>query len=92
MSTTCEHLDHPAHFEVTATVCTECVEMGSGWIHLRQCLVCGHVACCDSSPNRHATKHFRTIGHPTIRSVESGEDWGYCYEDDVFVEHAYAGR
>lgn len=60
--------------------------MGSGWVHLRQCLVCGHVGCCDSSPNRHASKHYQAGGHAVMRSLEPGERWGYCFVDDLFVE------
>jgi uncharacterized UBP type Zn finger protein len=92
MNQMCGHFDHATFFAPTATVCEECVAMGGGWVNLRQCLVCGHVGCCDSSPNRHATKHFRTSGHPVIRSVQPGEDWGYCYTDDLFVEHVLASR
>ena len=70
------------------TVCPTCVEMGSSWVHLRQCLVCGRTGCCDNSPNRHATAHFRATGHPLMESREPGEDWMYCYVDDVFLERA----
>jgi uncharacterized UBP type Zn finger protein len=66
--------------------CEECLDMGSGWVHLRLCLQCGHVGCCDNSPNRHATAHFTSEGHPLIRSYEPGEDWWYCYVDDVIFE------
>ena len=66
--------------------CVECLKSGSVWVHLRLCLSCGHVGCCDNSPNRHATKHFHGTGHPVIRSFEPGEDWGYCYPDELFVE------
>jgi uncharacterized UBP type Zn finger protein len=62
--------------------------MGSGWVHLRLCLTCGHVGCCDSSPNKHATAHFRHTHHPIIRSFETGEDWGWCYVDEIAFEHA----
>jgi uncharacterized UBP type Zn finger protein len=55
-------------------------------VHLRECLICGHVACCDSSPNTHATKHYHATKHPVMRSVEPGEDWGWCYVDEVMVE------
>src|SRR5207245_1975812 len=68
--------------------CEECLKMGSDWVHLRLCLSCGHVGCCDNSPNRHATKHFRQDRHPLMRSFEPGEDWGYCYVDDLFIEPA----
>jgi uncharacterized UBP type Zn finger protein len=90
MNGACEHFAQATYFEPTATVCRECVEMGSGWVHLRQCLWCGHVGCCDSSPNRHATKHFHASGHPVIRSVQPGESWGYCYADDLFLEQVPA--
>ncbi len=66
--------------------CEEYVKMGSGWVHLRECLVCGHVGCCDSSPNTHATKHFHATQHPVMRSGEPGEDWGWCFVDEVMVE------
>jgi uncharacterized UBP type Zn finger protein len=66
--------------------CEDCLKIGGTWVHLRECLVCGHVACCDSSPNRHATAHFHGTKHPVMRSVEPGEDWGYCYLDEVTVE------
>ncbi len=66
--------------------CEECLKMGDTWVHLRLCLSCGHVGCCDSSKNRHATKHFRATKHPIIRSLEPGEDWGYCYVDDITFE------
>jgi hypothetical protein len=66
--------------------CPECIAMGSGWVHLRECLICGHVGCCDSSPNKHATKHFHTTKHPVMRSVEPGETWGWCFVDEVTAE------
>ena len=59
---------------------------GDAWVHLRLCAVCGHVGCCDSSPNRHATAHFRGSGHPLIRSYERGEDFWYCYLDDMLFQ------
>ena len=68
-------------------VCEECVKIGSTWVHLRTCQVCGGTRCCDSSPNRHATKHAHATSHPVIASAEPGERWLYCYPDDVFVEY-----
>ena len=65
-----------------STGCEECLAMGDTWVHLRLCLHCGHVGCCDSSKNRHATKHHATTGHAVMRSLEPGEDWMWCYEDD----------
>jgi uncharacterized UBP type Zn finger protein len=62
--------------------CEECLATGSWWVHLRLCLNCGHVGCCDNSPNRHATAHFHGVGHPIIQSYEPGEDWWFCYLDD----------
>jgi hypothetical protein len=66
--------------------CEECVKMGDTWVHLRECLNCGHVGCCDSSKNKHATKHFHATKHPVMRSVEPGETWGWCFVDEVMVE------
>ena len=66
--------------------CEECLRTGDPWVHLRLCTTCGHVGCCDSSPNRHATRHFRETGHPVVRSLEPGEDWGWCYADQVELE------
>ncbi len=83
MAMPCKHLDE---IKVTSTgthVCEECVRMGDSWVHLRLCLVCGHVGCCDSSKNKHATKHFHSVGHPLIRSIEPGERWMWCYVDKL---------
>jgi uncharacterized UBP type Zn finger protein len=66
--------------------CEECLKAGSRWVHLRLCLTCGHVGCCDSSPNRHATKHFHKSNHPVVASFEPDERWGWCYIDDEPVE------
>jgi uncharacterized UBP type Zn finger protein len=63
--------------------CEECLKTGDRWLHLRVCRVCGHIGCCDSSPNRHASAHARETEHPVISSVEPGEEWSYCYVDDV---------
>ena len=68
-------------------VCQECVKRGDQWVHLRTCQACGATLCCDSSPNRHATKHARTSGHPVVASAEPGERWLYCYRDEVFAEY-----
>jgi uncharacterized UBP type Zn finger protein len=75
-----KHLHRPA-----APGCKECLAMGSSWVHLRVCLECGHIGCCDSSPNRHATAHYRATRHPVITSGEAGETWAYCYSDDQFL-------
>jgi Zn-finger in ubiquitin-hydrolases and other protein len=80
----CSHLDQVL-VERPASVpgCEDCLKTGDRWVHLRVCRTCGHVGCCDSSPNRHATKHHGESGHPIISSMEPGEDWSYCYEDDL---------
>ena len=81
----CTHLEHVQITELTDAVdgCEECLRMGAGWVHLRICLECGHVGCCDSSPNRHATAHAQGAGHPIVRSIQPGEDWSWCYVDEV---------
>jgi len=68
--------------------CEECLASGDEWVHLRLCLECGHVGCCDDSPNRHATKHFHKTKHPIMRSFEPGEDWGFCFVENLFIEPA----
>ncbi|HEU6452687.1 MAG TPA: UBP-type zinc finger domain-containing protein [Gemmatimonadaceae bacterium] len=91
MATECTHLDQVRDVTPrTPEGCEECLKMGARWVHLRLCLECGHVGCCDSSPNRHATKHFHQTHHPIIRSFEPGEDWGFCYVDDLMFEPAPA--
>lgn len=79
----CTHLDEsPTDAAVPAErVCPQCVAMGGRWVHLRMCLACGQVGCCDNSPNTHATAHNRETGHPVIRSIEPGESWRWCYVD-----------
>jgi uncharacterized UBP type Zn finger protein len=85
----CTHLDHVHDVEPrTPEGCEECLRMHSGWVHLRLCLECGHVGCCDSSPNRHASKHFHQTGHPIVASFQPDEDWGWCYIDEVTFEPA----
>jgi uncharacterized UBP type Zn finger protein len=80
----CTHLDQIT-VEVPEDVagCEECLKIGGRWVHLRVCRSCGKVGCCDSSPNRHASAHVRESGHPIVSSLEPGEDWSYCYVDDV---------
>ncbi len=83
----CEHLERRKEPEPrTPNGCEECLAMGSWWVHLRLCEECGHVGCCDSSPNRHATKHFHATEHPVVRSLEPGEHWRWCYIDDAIDE------
>jgi len=82
----CEHLSEIRDVQPSAKGCEDCLKTGGRWVHLRLCKICGHVGCCDDSPNRHATKHFKAVGHPIIKSFEPGEDWGYCYADELFFE------
>jgi uncharacterized UBP type Zn finger protein len=86
MRETCSHLDQIQSPSPNTDGCEECLQMGDSWVHLRLCEICGHVGCCDSSKNKHATKHFRKTRHPIMRSLEPGEDWGWCYIDDVMIE------
>jgi uncharacterized UBP type Zn finger protein len=81
--TTCTHLDQVIVDTPNSAGCEECLKMGDGWVHLRLCRACGHVGCCDDSKNKHATKHFRATGHPIITSLEPGEDWSWCFVDEV---------
>lgn len=81
----CPHLDQVREVEPRTEGCEECLATGGRWVHLRMCRTCGHVGCCDSSPNRHATAHFRESGHPIVRSIEPGESWSWCYADEVVV-------
>jgi uncharacterized UBP type Zn finger protein len=85
MSETCTHLDQVAISELPGSVdgCEECLRDGGKWLHLRICLSCGHVGCCDDSPNRHATGHQHETSHPIIRSLEPAEDWCWCYLDEL---------
>ncbi len=82
----CIHLDEIRDVTPRADGCEDCLKIGSTWMHLRLCMICGHVGCCDNSPNRHASKHFAATGHPIIRSFEPGEEWGYCFVDDMMFE------
>ena len=85
MATRCTHTNQIQEVTPSAQGCEECLQMGDSWVHLRICLICGHVGCCDSSKNKHATKHFHATEHPIIQSFEPGEDWRWCYVDEVFV-------
>ena len=82
----CTHLDWIKTVPPSADGCEECLQTGDWWVHLRLCLTCGHVGCCDSSPNKHASKHAKETGHPVVESFEPGEDWRWCYIDEVYVE------
>jgi uncharacterized UBP type Zn finger protein len=81
----CSHLGEVAVRELPAEVagCEDCLRSGGRWLHLRICLTCGHVGCCDDSPNQHATAHNHATSHPLIRSLEPGEEWSWCYVDEV---------
>ena len=83
MAARCSHLNGIKVSTTRVRVCDECVRVGDTWVHLRLCLECGHVGCCDSSKNRHATWHFRQTQHPLIRSIEPGEAWVWCYVDEI---------
>lgn len=87
MDVSCTHLED---LEIVAPPvadgCVECLASGGRWVHLRRCVECGHVGCCDSSPNKHATKHFHATAHPLIQSYEPGEDWFWCYADEAVFE------
>jgi uncharacterized UBP type Zn finger protein len=88
MTSTCTHLEDLEEVTPHTQGCEECLQSGSSWVHLRLCLSCGHVGCCDSSPNKHATAHFHGTNHPVTQSFQPGEDWMYCYEDDLVMNPA----
>jgi Zn-finger in ubiquitin-hydrolases and other protein len=81
----CSHLDTIAVVDLPEQIsgCEECLQTGSWWLHLRMCHGCGKIGCCDNSPNRHATRHFQSSGHALIRSAEPGENWSWCYVDEL---------
>ena len=83
MAQTCTHLDHIHNVAPHTRGCEECLQSGDTWGHLRMCLECGHVGCCDSSKNKHATKHFHSTQHPVMRSIEPGDTWAWCYVAQV---------
>jgi hypothetical protein len=85
MAVQCSHLDSIQIFDPPDDVkgCEECLKTGSSWVHLRMCHTCGKIGCCDSSPNRHASRHAKADHHPILRSIEPGEDWSWCVEDEV---------
>ena len=82
----CNHTDQIHDVEPHTQGCEECLKTGDTWVHLRMCLHCGHVGCCDSSRNKHATKHFRKTDHAIMQSLEPGEGWGWCYVDELQLE------
>lgn len=86
MAAVCTHLDGSPNEAPVADGCVECLQIGQRWVHLRRCLACGHVGCCDNSIGKHATGHFHETTHPLIQSFEPGEDWLWCYVDDAAFE------
>ena len=84
----CTHIDAIEHVKhAKERVCETCVKTGDSWVHLRTCQTCSVTLCCDSSPNRHASHHARSTGHPVVASAEPGERWLYCYPDEAFAEY-----
>jgi uncharacterized UBP type Zn finger protein len=81
--TTCTHVDQILDVSPEANGCVDCLAIGDTWLHLRLCMTCGHVGCCDSSKNKHASAHARATDHPIVESYEPGEDWFWCYVDEV---------
>jgi hypothetical protein len=86
MNQNCRHSGLVRTVVPGAPGCEECLKSGSPWVHLRLCRICGHVGCCDDSPNRHATKHFNSTGHPIIEGYDPPEGWGWCFVDEMMVE------
>ena len=82
----CTHTDQIRDVQPRTKGCEECLQTNDTWVHLRMCLTCGHVGCCDSSKNRHATKHFQETGHPIMQSIEQGENWKWCYVDKIYLK------
>jgi uncharacterized UBP type Zn finger protein len=83
----CDHFSTWKLVTSDKQICEKCVEFGDTWVHLRVCQTCGGVNCCDSSKNKHASKHYRETGHPMVISGERGERWAWCYEDEIYVEY-----
>ena len=81
----CNHIPKVKDVHPSAKGCEDCLKIGDSWVHLRICLECGHVGCCDNSKNKHATRHFHETNHPVIMSYEEDEDWIWCYADEVVV-------
>ena len=79
----CTHLDQIKDVTPASQGCADCITLGDTWVHLRMCMTCGYVGCCNDSKNKHAARHYKETGHPIIRSIEPGEDWIWCYADEV---------
>ena len=88
MPAECTHLDSVEVLDLPDPIdgCEECLKLGTRWVHLRMCTSCGHIGCCDNSPERHATGHYNETRHPIIRSAEPGETWSWCYPDELMME------
>jgi hypothetical protein len=86
MNKTCKHIKHIQAVTPSGNGCEECLKMGDSWVHLRLCETCGQVGCCDDSKNKHAARHAHQTGHPIVKSFEPGEDWGWCYEEEVYFD------
>ena len=86
MATECTHLNQIHDVKPHSRGCEDCLKIGDSWLHLRLCLTCGHVGCCDSSKNKHATRHFHDTQHPLVQSLERGERWAWCYACEEFFE------
>ena len=82
----CTHLGFIRKVKPSALGCEECLQIGSPWVHLRLCRMCGHVGCCDDSPNRHATAHFHATQHPIVEAYDPPDGWGWCYIDGTFID------
>lgn len=85
MATTCTHLDHIHNVSPNTNGCEECLKTGDSWVALRMCLECGHVGCCDSSKGKHATAHYHATSHPVMQSIMPGQDWRWCYVDEMML-------
>ena len=85
METVCKHLPQVRPVEPLSSGCAACVEAGSSWVHLRLCLTCGHVGCCNQSEHRHALRHYLDTGHPLMQSYERMDEWAFCWTDEIFL-------
>jgi len=86
MAAKCKHLSEVRDVTPCAQGCEDCLKSGDSWVHLRLCPSCGHVGCCDSSKNKHASKHFQATAHPVMKSFQPGEQWGWCYVDEIYLQ------
>ena len=91
MAVACEHVTSVQEVTPSANGCEDCLRVNGHWMHLRICMTCGHVGCCDSSPGKHATAHWHDTQHPLVRSFEPGENWWWCYADNIAFDVPDAG-